>query len=169
MKQFYQIVKRINKKGMGLTDFFSILAFALILLIFYILFKTTLNSKNFELQTESSNIEDSISIINILKTPVIIDNDEISIAELIALSQIDSTKKNLLKKSLSQIINEYFSTAECAIVCINKEQVQSSVCTAQHVSTCSENVITIPTYDTKTIEISLQNNVQEQQQPYSGI
>ena len=100
--QSYQIDSSIAKKGgMGLTDFFSILAFALILIIFYLAVKIGLGSATFELTTEASNVENTASLLGVLRTPIIVDNKEITVAELIALSMQDSTKKNLQKKFIN--------------------------------------------------------------------
>lgn len=156
--RFCQAVRRTCKKGI-LTDFFSIIAFVLILLIFYLLFKLTIGSTTFEITTQAGNAADIISLINILKTPVTIDDAKMSIAELIALSQIDTTKKDLMEKKILQIINEAFGMSNCAVICINGRQLNGEGCSDQNYA-CSNKAITIPTYHHKSIEVSFEANSQ---------
>ena len=135
-----------KKGGMGLTDFFSILAFALILIIFYLAVKIGLGSATFELTIESTNVENKASLLGILRTPVIVDNKEITIAELIALSIQDSTKKELLEKTLRQTMDSSLGTSRCNFICINGNVISGVGCGFVEYPICSENTITIPNY-----------------------
>lgn len=160
--QFFQIANNLNKKGgMGLTDFFSILAFALSLIVFYLTLKFTIGNTVFALSGHSKNTEDSISLLNILRTPVKVDNVDMNIAELIALSNFASTKSELLEKTLVQTMHDSFGTSVCSIICINGKQFKGKGCDI-HFGTqaCSSNTIKIPSHDGKLIEVSFESDVQ---------
>lgn len=160
----YPTIKRIGKKGgFGLPDFFSILAFFLIILIFYFLIKITVGAGTFEISEQSSDIADSISLINILKTPVTVEDTKMNMAELIALSKIDQTKKPILEQNLNQIIDSYFDASKCAVICIDKEKLKGKGCSSSHYFSCLKNIVMIPTYDNKAIEVSFKSDVAEPQ------
>lgn len=156
--QFCQIVRVTNKKGgMGLTDFFSVLAFALILIVFYLLFKFTIGGTTSGLLAKSSNIENSISLLNLLRTPVIVDKVDSNIAGLIALSKYDSTKKDFMEKTLLQLLDESFGTSMCTIICIDGGQLKGKGCGSfLQTYECPDNIINIPSYNGKPIEISFE-------------
>ena len=159
--QYYQIVKN-KKAGFGLTDFFSILAFVLILLVFYAFLQIATGKATFEVLAESSNVADSISLINILRTEVNVDNTKMNIAELIALSQLNPTKKTILEQNLNQILDIYFSN-KCSIICIDKEKFKAKGCTSLQFFDCNKNIISIPSYEGKVIEIAFKSDLEEPQ------
>lgn len=145
---------------MGLTDFFSILAFALMLIVFYLIMKFTIGKTTFALYTESKNLQDSISLINILKTPVRIDNSEINIGQLIALSRLDSTKKDSLEKALIQIMDDSFGTSDCAFICINEMVIKGNGCrTFVGNIGCSGDMI-VPSYNNEQIKVSFESKAE---------
>ena len=150
----------MNKKGQGLSDFFSVLAFALILIIFLLLLKLTVGNTTFELSTQSKNIGNYMSLLGILRTPIVVDNVGINIAELIILSKYDPLKKNLLEKNLLQIMDGSFGTSRCVIMCINGNELKGSGCGSLQTYTCPSTFIRIPTYDDKIVEISLEDDAQ---------
>lgn len=151
---------------MGLSDFFSILAYALILIVFYLLFKISIGDVSLRLATKSTTIENSVSLLSILRTPVKIENEQMSIAQLIALSKFDSKKKDIVKQKLLEIIDDAYGTSMCTIICIDENKIKGSGCEALDplgtfvTYQCSSNKITIPSYDLSSIEISLETNPQ---------
>lgn len=158
---FCQTVKKKSKIGaMGLSDFFSILAFTLMLIVFYLIMKFTIGKIPFVLQIETKNVQDSLSVINILRTPVKVDNTEVSIAQLIALSQLDSTKKDSLEKMLVQIMDDSFSTSNCAFICINEMIVKGSGCQTFVGNIGCSKGITIPSYDERLINVYLESKAE---------
>ena len=105
--QYYRITKKTNKKGMGLADFFSVLTFALILIVFYLLLKFTIGKIPFEIAKESSNIDGSLSLLGILRTPVVVDGSESDIAELIRLWSLEPDKyKELLENTAVNLLDK---------------------------------------------------------------
>lgn len=149
-----------KSKKCSIADFFSIIAFMLIILIFFFLFKFTTGKSIFKIDAESSNVEDSISLINILKTEVEYENSKISIAELISASQLDKNKFSFLEKELVKIIDKIFGALECHLLCINGGKIKSSGCRSLEVYRCPGNTIIIPGYNTEPIEISFQSNIE---------
>mgnify|MGYP001590663462 CR=1 FL=1 len=150
---------RINKNrkgGMGLTDFFSILAFILIFIVFIIIIKLSVRDTQFELSTLTSNVENSISMINMLRTPIKIDTNEISIAEMISLSKIDSSKGELARKTILQLMDDYYGTNACAIICIDDEKIKGSGCSALQTYRCPKNIAYIPSYNNVPIAVSFE-------------
>ncbi|MBI2657813.1 hypothetical protein HYX08_03925 [Candidatus Woesearchaeota archaeon] len=142
---------------MGFLDFFSILAYAFVILVFYLLIKLTLGKATFQIPEESGNVADTISLINILKTPVEINNSKMSIAELIALSRFDSSKNQLAEKSIMQIMDDYFGN-KCSIFCIDGEKLKSRGCSSLQHFGCSENVISVPAYGA-AIEVAFKSDI----------
>ena len=161
--QFCQIAKRFNKKGMGLADFFSILAFALIIIIFYFLFKFTLTGTNFPLPTYAANVQDTMSLQNILRTPLQVDNAEINVAQLIALSEVDSAKNDLLEKALIKIMEDSFGTSVCSMTCLNQRKIKGSGCKSLNVYICPSNIVSIPGYGGNPIPVSFGSDMQQLQ------
>ena len=163
LMRFCLISKSWNKKGSGLTDFFSILVFMLIILIFYTLFKFTLGKSTFELPVQSSNVQDSISLLGILRTPLNVDNSQPSVAELIAISKTDSSKNSVLEKSLIKLMDDSFGTSSCSMICISGAKIQGSGCRLLSTYICSSSTILIPGYDSAPIEVSFQSSMEELQ------
>ena len=122
--------------------------------------KLTLGSATYELTTKSEIIENSLSILSILRTPVVIDGREISIAELIALANLDSSKEDILKKTLLQIIDESFNTFHCTIMCIDGKELRGNGCSSLNLYICpNDNVVIIPSYGDTHIKVSLESNI----------
>lgn len=164
--QYYQITKRTNKKaGFGLPDFFSILVFFLIIIIFYLVIKITIGSATFQVSEQSSNVADTISLINILRTPVVVGDITMNIGDLITLSKLDKTKKPILEQNLKQIIDHYFSASKCAIICIDNEKLKGSGCSSLAYFGCNENIVTIPSYDFNLIKVAFRSESIEPQIP----
>lgn len=161
MTQSCQIVKNQNKKGsMGLTDFFSILTYALFLIVFYLMLKLSIGSVPFELTTQISKVENYVSALSILRTQVTVDVKDINIAELIALSNTDQTKKVFLEKTIVQIMDDSFGTSRCAIICINGKEIKGNGCGSLQSYVCSNDVISIPSYEGKPIGIYFEANIE---------
>ena len=157
--QFYRIARIKKKGGMGLTDFFSILAFAFVLLIFYLLIKLTLGKATFQISEQSGSIADAVSLINILKTPIVVDNNAISLAELIAQSKSDNSKKQLAEKNIIQLMDDYFGTSKCSMLCIDGEKLKGSGCSSlQQYFGCSDNVLFIPAFGAP-IEVAFKSDI----------
>ncbi|MBS3104686.1 hypothetical protein J4234_00345 [Candidatus Woesearchaeota archaeon] len=160
LKRFCQTAK-LRKKGSGLTDFFSILTFVLVIIVFYGIFKFTIGGSKFEIGQQSKSIEDSLSLLSILRTNVNVGNIEMNIAELIALSYSDPSKKSNLENHLIKVMNDSFGASDCAIFCIGQNQIKTTGCslnTGYH--TCSSDIIQIPAYDGKIIEVSLNSKIE---------
>jgi len=160
LKQFCQTAK-LRKKGSGLTDFFSILAFVLIIIVFYGIFNFTIGGSKFEIGQQSKSIEDSLSLLSILRTNVDVGNLEMNIAELIALSYSDPSKKSNLEKHLVKIMDDSFGASNCAIFCVGQNQIKTTGCslnTGYH--TCSSDIMQIPAYDGKIIEVSFNPKIE---------
>lgn len=113
-----------NKKGFGLgiTDWGSWIVFPLILLIFFFLFNLSFDALEFKIDDTVANTESQIVFLNILKTPVKINEQVISISDLIVLYKLEENKdyKNLLENGLTSILNSTF-TDTCTSICINQE------------------------------------------------
>ena len=148
-----------SKKGTGLTDFFSILTFALIIIVFYFIFKFTFGKTNFELPVEASNVQDSISLLSILRTPVEVDNTEINIAQLIALSKIDSIRNDLLEKVLVKLMDDSFGISACSMICIDGTKIKGSGCGSLELYICSSNTVKIPSYGNEPISLSFKSYI----------
>ena len=162
--QFYRIAKKYNKKGIGLADFYSIIAFALIIIIFYFLFKSTLTGTNFPFLTAYSNsVRDSVSLQSILRTPVQVDNAEIDVAQLIALSKMDAAKNGLLEKTLVKIMEDSFGTSVCSMTCIDGTKIKGKGCRSLQVYICPTNIVAIPSYSNQPISVSFGSDIQQLQ------
>ena len=113
------------KKGMGLTDLFSILLFALIIVIFYFLIKISIGSFKYDINGASTKVQEKVDLINFLRTPLNIDGAETDIAQVIALSRIDPSKKEWLKNNVSKYIADSISFSfsnYCSMLCISREK-----------------------------------------------
>lgn len=131
-----------GKKAL-LTDFFSILAFALLIIIFYLMFRFTVGNTTFQLHSESSEIQDAVSLLGILRTKIEIDSSQMTIAELAALSKTDEAKKKMLEKDMSKIIGEFTG---CAIFCIDDDKIVGKNCNMLERNPCPEFEGYIPGY-----------------------
>jgi len=153
------MAKRKNKKGMGLTDFFSILAIALILVVMYSLLKIFVGQSTFELKGESSRVENIISTIGILRTPINIDGIDANIAELIAVSEFDSSKRTLLEKNLIELMDNSFGTSRCSVICIDENKIESSGCGTFQIYECPLDAVVISSYDKNIIRVAFAYDV----------
>ena len=151
---------KLNKKGIGLTDFFSILAFALILLVFFVFLKIFVGHTTFELKSETGKIEGYESAINILRTPITVDGNTISIAELIALSSFDAAKKGIIDAKIVDIMDKTYGTSNCALMCINDEKLKGSGCGSFQTYLCPTNYVIVPGYDNKLIVVSFEPEIE---------
>lgn len=161
MLKRFCLTAKMRKKGSGLTDFFSILAFVLVIIVFYGIFKFTIGGSKFEIPQQSKSIEDSLSLLGILRANVDVDNIEMNIAELIALAYSDTSKKSNLERHLVKIMDDSFGASNCAIFCIGQNQIKTTGCslnTGYH--TCSSDTIQIPAYDGKTIDVSFNSKIE---------
>lgn len=162
LTQFCRIAKRFNKKGMGLADFYSILTFALIMLIFYFLFKFTLTATTFPFLTAyASNVQDSVSLQSILRTQVQVDDAEINVAQLIALSKINPAKNDLLEKTLLKIMEDSFGASVCSILCIDGSKIKGNGCKTLQVYPCPANNLLMPSYSGQPIAVSFSSDAQQ--------
>ena len=144
------------KKGMGLTDFFSILAIASILVIIFLLLKIFVGQSSFEVKGESSTVENGISTLGILRTPVNVNEVDADIAELIVLSKIDSSKKTLLEKNLIEIMDNSFGTSRCSIFCVDEDRIEGSGCGTFQIYECPLDIVVIPNYNKNTIRVAFE-------------
>lgn len=160
LKQFCQTAK-LRKKGIGLTDFFSILAFVLVIIVFYGIFKFTIGGSKFEVAPQSKSIEDTLSLLSILRTNADLDNVKMNVAELTALSYSDTSKKSHLEKNLVKIMDDSFGVSRCAIFCIDKNQIKGSGCSTNTANqVCSNDFIQIPGYYYNPIKVSLKSGIE---------
>jgi hypothetical protein len=151
---------------MGLTDLFSVLFFAFIIIVFYFLLKLQIGKTSFDLRSDSANIEESLSIINFLKTQVNIEGNKMDIAQAIALSYKDQSKKDWLKQNLGKYIEDTFVSLfsdSCSMICVLKDQYndeydkwekfsESQECIEN--APCPDAYITIPSYSEKPIVLT---------------
>ena len=152
-----------HKKGLvatGLTTMMLYFGFALMIILSYFIFRLTLGETEVKISGYVSNTDINYQLLNYLRTPIVIDGRENNIADLIALSNIDLTKKNILEKTLQENFDNYFGTTNCVVMCINGERFKGSGCGSLRVYTCPINIMTIPDYKSKSIEISLESNAQ---------
>ena len=152
-----------NKKGLvatGLTTMMLYFGFALMIILFYFIFRLTLGETEVKISGYISNTDINYQILNYLRTPIVIDGRENNIADLIALSNLDTTKKSLLEKTLQENFDNSFGTANCVVMCINGEKFKGSGCGSLRVYTCPINIMAIPDYKGKLIDISLDSNAQ---------
>ena len=146
-----------------MTDFGSILVFVVVLLIFFFLVKVFAGGKPFDIKGQSENFASRISLINILRTPLMIDGTEMDFARLIELSKRDPSKKQILEQKAVQLLDNNLGISRCHILCIDNEKIKSSGCSSQQYFACNYNITTIPTMDMKTIQVALKSDVIEPQ------
>ncbi len=149
-----------GKKGMGLTDVFSIIAIVIIFLAFYLIFRVSLGNIKFNLIEESGNWENSVSLMNILRTPVTVDGNKMDIAELISVSTIDNSKKQFLEKTIKDLVDNSFGTAYCSMVCINGDKIKGSGCNDIEVYICPYDNLLIPGQDKNPIKVSFKSEAE---------
>ena len=91
-----------------LVDFWSYIVFVMIILIFYLLFSFQSRGVSENKITEAAIGEKSyLNLANFLKTPVNVDGDVLTIADLIRLWHSDSDKyKELLTQQSIEILNK---------------------------------------------------------------
>ncbi len=90
-----------------LLDFLSYMIFIVIIMIFYLLF--TLLAQNMDNKIEGLQMQakSNLVLINYLKTPVNVDGEEITIAELIRLWRIEPDKyATILETASVEILNK---------------------------------------------------------------
>ncbi|MBI4452424.1 hypothetical protein HY637_03270 [Candidatus Woesearchaeota archaeon] len=90
-----------------LLDFLSYLAFIAVIAIFYLLFTFLTQETNNKIEALQIKTQSSLVLINYLKTPVNVEDKEITIAELIRLWHIDPAKyRFILETSSVEILNK---------------------------------------------------------------
>ena len=142
---------------MGFVEFFSILAFFLMVLIFYTFFKIFIGSTTYEVGGATSSIEGYESLLSVMRTNIEVDEQQVTIAELMALANQDKDKRPLLEKTLVSIMDETYGTSNCVVICINTEKIKGNGCGAYQVYECPTNYIIIPGYDRIPIEVSFES------------
>jgi len=161
-RQFFQT----GKKGMALADLFSILFFALIIVIFYFLIKISTGKFTYDINGASVKVQEKVDLMNFLKTPVTIDGAQIDIAQAIALSRIDPSIKDWIKNNLGKYLGDSVSfsfSSYCSMVCISREKYEgeydkwdkysdSDDCQAN--APCPSQLVVIPSYN-GLIEVKL--------------
>ena len=151
-----------------LADFGAYVAFIIVVIIFYGLFTVQGSSiKNNKINNEITSLQTDLKIGNqliaYLQTPVNADGSEIRIADFIALSEIDSAKKESLKKTILQTMDEYFGTSTCVIMCINNGIIKGNGCPgiiSLQSYICPSNSEWIPSYSKNPIKISFDTDTQ---------
>jgi len=79
-------MKQKKAQASALVDFYAYIAFALVILIFFFLFKFGVSdSKKFVIEDEKTNSDATTVLLNYLRTPVVVDGKEITVADLIVL------------------------------------------------------------------------------------
>ena len=127
-----------NKKGLGLgiDDWGAWIVFPFIILIFFLLFKFTLGQFQFDITGTSKSPENFISLLNILKSPITVNGQTISVSDLIVLSVAEEDfdiKENYVKQleeEIKKLLDSTFSTDKCYAVWIDKRRFPSSNCVA---------------------------------------
>jgi len=143
----------------ALLDFWSYIALVIIALVFYGMFTFQASSiRENKIISYQNSLRSDIQLISYLKVPVIIDGKQITIADFIALSDIDPAKKETLKNTILQNMDRYFGTSACSIICINNDVLKGSGCPSRlslQVYICPSNYAWIPSYTKNPIRISL--------------
>jgi len=150
---------------MGFVKLFAILAFWMMVLVFYVFLKIFIGNTTYKVTGVVSGIEGYESLLDVLKTSVDINIQQITIAELIALVRHDEEKKTFLEKELVKLMDDVYGTSNCVIMCISNEKIKGSGCGAIGVYQCSINYVTIPGYDKNPIEVSFDPDAQPLSSP----
>jgi len=171
-----------NKRGFStdfIADFFSFLSFILILILFFVIFSSTVKISGCQgpgirvsMVGEANNeLNEEMMLLNYLRTNVSVNNEQMSIAELIAYSYLDNNYDELEEKTkeiFGQIDNQIYTTDKCSAVCIDVgnsrvKEIKTEGCEGAIIEQyCQEIKTTIPLFYTqpvKTAVVSLSYNV----------
>lgn len=144
-----------NKKGFlatGVTTVMMYLGIFLLIIMFFFVFKLTKEDAEVKIAGHITDVDKNLQLLNYLRTPVIVDGSNLNVAELIALSETDSSKRIILEQKLVELMDASYST--CAIMCINDEKFKSSSCDSGiRDYRCPVDSVFIPGYGGKPIGI----------------
>jgi hypothetical protein len=155
--QSYRIAKLDKKAGMGMTDAVSIIFFALIVVVFYLLLNAVDDGAVIEIKESTKNVDGQMSLLSILRSPVEVDDVTMTVAELIALSRSEHSKRILMESNLIDMLDKTYGTSKCSIVCIDGRQIHGSGCEPSSYR-CSLTNVLIPTYSKDTIKVSIRTD-----------
>jgi len=103
----------LNKKGLWAAnvyiDSISILAFVLLATLFFVLFSLQGKTTEVSIEGKADEVTSNILLLNYLRTPVEVNNKEMSMSELIALWYWDNDKYDELLKNESKTILDFAS------------------------------------------------------------
>jgi len=110
-------IKMKNKKAQlqipgAIVDFYAIVAFVLVIMIFALLFFirscTSDNEINVAIQGRVQDIDSNIILLNYLRTPVTVDEKNMSITDLITLRLYDGKYDAQLKSESEKILTPFY-------------------------------------------------------------
>jgi hypothetical protein len=141
IKDFWRFPWKQNKKAQlqipgAIVDFYAIIAFVLVILIFILLFFirgcTSENRTSAEIQVGVENIDGNRIMLNYLRTPVIVDGNEMTMADLIVLYKSDSNFRPRLRTNTQNILGRIYS--QCFVLCIDDTKFEFNDCTEYRTS-----------------------------------
>jgi hypothetical protein len=151
MKKFYK-----NKKAVAspLVDFYAYIAFALVILTFFLLFKAGAGQIQQVITSDMIEFDDNLILQNYFKTPITTSKGQIPFAEFLAENPKDY--QNIMKNT--EIIFQKFNKTQhfqalfnidnnkCIFDCGN---IQAAACVAKY----GLIYTTLPTYDGNTVNM----------------
>jgi hypothetical protein len=156
-----------NKKAMVTTvlvDFWAIVAFILVILLFYFLIKASVDNGKEQMQIRSTEISANAMLESYLRTPVNVNGNEMQMSELIIESytaddykNIGAQTKNLLSHNSQWIIGMKFpfeSDNKC-VEYTSTEAPGLGTCAVQLIATHSSSLSSflLPAPNGKTIKV----------------
>lgn len=149
--------KRISKKAQlqipgAIVDFYAIITFVLVMLVFLLLFMIRgCNAKNVvsaEIQSSVADVDSNLVLLNYLRTPVVVDGTEMTMADLIVLYKSD------LKFAAELRANPFSSS--CYVLCIDGTKFEFNDCSFYDTKCIGLKQTTpYPEWNTITVQLDL--------------
>jgi len=96
----------------AVVDIYAVIAFVLVMLIFILLFQirgcTTRDRVSAEIQAKTIDIDSNLILLNYLRTPVIVDEKNIDIADLIILTLYNGSYETKLKEESERTLTPIY-------------------------------------------------------------
>jgi hypothetical protein len=165
----------MNKKAelpAAIVDFIAYGAYAIILVVFLLLFKISIEAKTNELRTEQyPELSGQQFALNYLRTPIVVNDETMTIADFIVISY-ETNAKELLVKRLQTDLGRYVKQfgVECYYLSITSSKGRFIELFDAEVSELNQCVIPskflpvrIPTHTDEIIEVRLGVTKQERE------
>jgi hypothetical protein len=149
-----------NKKAMVTTvlvDFWSIVAFILIILLFYFIIGASVDSGKAEMEIRASEVSANAMLESYLRTPVNVDGREIQMSEFIIEVYYSKEKLNELIAQSSEIIKKSKVTWNIDIEFPDGKKASATSDSTKPLIVYAQASAILPTPDSKTIKVVLYN------------